>query len=294
MLRKEWSLIVNSLLVQLAAGMFIFISCYRMILAGPVDGERLMQLTGAGMAVTGPIVALGMMVSLLHLGNPFRAYRAVTNISSSWLSREIFFTGGFFVLWLAGYLMERNGNSSMMLSWAAMLAGVISVASMAGIYSSTGKAGWSRINTYTGFTGSIVIFGSIGSTVAVLYSGSSGSYVAGFLVISTKVACLVIAARLVQQILFFVKLKPGSGEWSVDNLVSAPLLNTRVVSQYKIYTMAGLILSLSGACITFVVLKTATPEQGFAYIAVSAFLVFAGEFIGRTAFYNLGLAEGTD
>jgi len=37
----------------------------------------------------------GILLSTIHLGKPFRAYRSIVNIKTSWLSREIFFCGIF-------------------------------------------------------------------------------------------------------------------------------------------------------------------------------------------------------
>lgn len=44
------------------------------------------------------VLGLGMLASLLHLGNPFNAPRAITNLGTSWLSREILFSVTFAVL----------------------------------------------------------------------------------------------------------------------------------------------------------------------------------------------------
>ncbi len=48
------------------------------------------------------IAAFALLASTLHLGRPLRAFRAITRISTSWLSREVILFGGF-VLLLAVY-----------------------------------------------------------------------------------------------------------------------------------------------------------------------------------------------
>jgi anaerobic dimethyl sulfoxide reductase subunit C len=53
--------------------------------------------------VTGVIFGVGVLASLLHLGHPLRAYRALFHLRTSWLSREILSVGligaGWVVFW---------------------------------------------------------------------------------------------------------------------------------------------------------------------------------------------------
>ena len=56
--------------------------------AGEEQADRFSDLA---LLAIWPVMGLGFVASLLHLGNPMNAYRAVTNLDSSWLSREILF-----------------------------------------------------------------------------------------------------------------------------------------------------------------------------------------------------------
>jgi len=40
------------------------------------------------------LVLVALLASLAHLGRPLLALNALRNLSTSWLSREIFFSGG--------------------------------------------------------------------------------------------------------------------------------------------------------------------------------------------------------
>lgn len=291
MLRKEWSLIVNSLLVQLAAGIFIFITAFRMILADSAESEAVFQLTAPGMVITGPILALGMFSSLFHLGNPFRAFRAVTNMGSSWLSREILFTCIFFILWVVCIFLERIGISYQAVFWLTMLAAILSVISMAGIYYSTGKPGWHSMTTYTCFTGSIIILGSISTTALVLASGEINPSVINLLNISIFLLLGILALKLVQQLVMISRLKPVNGTWSMDNLVAGSVLRKDLTVMYKTLTLWGLLLSITGAALALFIFRAGNPETAGPYIIASTVLVFAGEFLGRAGFYSLGLED---
>ena len=54
--------------------------------AGLIPATRWFGLAGIGLALG--LITLGLMASLLHLGHPERAWRAVSQWRSSWLSRE--------------------------------------------------------------------------------------------------------------------------------------------------------------------------------------------------------------
>jgi DMSO reductase anchor subunit len=54
--------------------------------AGLIPPTRALGLAGLGLALG--LITLGLCASLLHLGHPERAWRAVSQWRSSWLSRE--------------------------------------------------------------------------------------------------------------------------------------------------------------------------------------------------------------
>ena len=214
MLRKELSLIINSLLVQCAAGIFIASALIRIIQAVPGKGD---YASAAGMMVTGPVIMLSMAVSLFHLGNPFRAYRAVTNMWSSWLSREIFFTGAFLALWFVYlYIYLKGTNGNIVISLTA-IAGVAAVISMAGIYYSTGKTGWCSINTYTGFLLSIVVFGCVTTSVLLTMYCKDIPVAASFINTAGIILAIVVIFKMVQFIILMPELKDDPDEWNIDS-----------------------------------------------------------------------------
>ena len=75
-LRSEWPLLAFSLL---ATGLVSFVTA------------RLIQGDDFPWPATLAVGFLAMMVSTLHLGNPMRAWRAVLNFRTSWVSREVAF-----------------------------------------------------------------------------------------------------------------------------------------------------------------------------------------------------------
>ena len=89
---KDKSLVFFTLASQAAAGMMIWLAFLS------VTGSRLLI---DNRVVSGLVLALSgsaMLVSLIHLGSPLKAWHAVRNLLSSWLSREILVASAFCLL----------------------------------------------------------------------------------------------------------------------------------------------------------------------------------------------------
>ena len=82
-IKKEWILVLFTLLIAFLSGTF----------TAWVFGGK--SINPAGFIIAG---VAGMLMSFLHLGKKQRAYRAIFNLKTSWLSREIFFFSGFIAL----------------------------------------------------------------------------------------------------------------------------------------------------------------------------------------------------
>ncbi len=281
MLRHEWSLIVNSLLVQLASGIFIFSAIYQTIVPGSADSKT-------AMFIAGPITLVSMVISLFHLGNPFRAYRSIRNLFTSWLSREVFFTSLFFALWGVYYISDIKGLNIPSIVWLTVGAGLLSIISMANIYRYTGKPGWASLDTYTSFLSSILILGCIGSVATLVYKGGLNRALLSVIVPAIAVTLIILALRLVHQFILIKSLKKENNEWTLDNLVAVPPMSEKALSRYKGFIFSGWVLSFAGLSVALYIFTTlgAPTMMLFAILVIA---VFAGEFLGRCGFYLMGL-----
>ena len=80
-LLQELGLSIFSVCLQTSIGMMMFLFIF----------ERFNALKSKILVFTALCIAVvGVLSSFLHLGNPTNAYLTINNISSSWLSREIF------------------------------------------------------------------------------------------------------------------------------------------------------------------------------------------------------------
>ena len=124
---------------------------------GAIPAERWLGLTGLGVGLG--LTTVGLLASTFHLTHPERAWRAVTQWRSSWLSREAVAaiatyaaSGVFAVGWV---LFERVGGIWLVFGLAAAALAVLTVLCTSMIYGSLSTVRqWSTpwtLYSYVGF-----------------------------------------------------------------------------------------------------------------------------------------------
>lgn len=143
---REWALITFTILAQMSVGAFVVLGIvhfYAMRKAGMQEADR---LSDRALLAIGPVLALGFLASLLHLGNPLNAPRAFTNLYSSWLSREILFGVLFGALGAIFAFMQWRKLASFqvrnLIAWITALTGLALVYSMARVYMLDTQPAW--------------------------------------------------------------------------------------------------------------------------------------------------------
>ncbi|MGE4272237.1 MAG: dimethyl sulfoxide reductase anchor subunit family protein [Desulfitobacterium sp.] len=164
MVSGEWSLIIFSILTQCAVGIWVVAIGLRTFTKG-TEPNIAAELTWRPLLVVGPLMCIALVISIFHLGSPIQAYASVANLLTSWLSREIVFSGLFLFFWVISILVYRRGTSSVILGWVTSFLGLIAVFSMASIYYTTPIPAWASPNTYISFFATMIILGSLASTM---------------------------------------------------------------------------------------------------------------------------------
>lgn len=145
------------------------------------------------------VAAVGMLAlgaSVLHLGRPLYAYRAVIGLRHSWLSREIVAFGGFMPL-ASLYAIKPEP----LIGVAAAVMGVIGVVCSVLIYSTTRRKSWQTWKVTLRFFGGA----AIGGTAVVAWTDAvrTGGWLQGLLM--TGALGAVVVAQLFERHLFFTK-----------------------------------------------------------------------------------------
>lgn len=169
----ELPLVAFTLLGQMAAGMAVL-----SFFSGP--------LTIAILITIGALIGLAGLASLLHLGTRVNAWRALTHLKKSWLSREILMFGLFGASWLVCLLLPGIGKLPLAAS------GIGLVYSMAQVYRLRSVPAWNSNRTLLAFTLSAVLLGSFGLVGVNIFTNTRGiGYLPIVLTAGLAVALLV-------------------------------------------------------------------------------------------------------
>jgi anaerobic dimethyl sulfoxide reductase subunit C len=166
---RELALVAFTLLMQTSVGIVIVLAALPLVQAPHVraGGETwpLASRLDVPVAVAAAAAVLGLLASLLHLGQPIQAWLALANVRGSWLSREVALAVvfvaalGAFALAQAG---DRGGSSLRAAATAiAVLAGLALVFAMARLYMVAGQPAWDRLTTPATFFASTMLLGLV-------------------------------------------------------------------------------------------------------------------------------------
>lgn len=282
MFAEEWALMMFTLLVQLGIGSFIMLIVMRSILEKK-DRKLAAQITNKGFIAIGPVVGLGLILSVFHLGDPLGAYRAIINIGSSWLSREIVLSGGFFVLLLASIYFFRKGKGNS-IGWITAVVGLIAVFAMGSAYASSVKPAWTSLNTYIVFYGTTLVFGAAGAISSVVYSLKGQSIPAEVGSLLKKVSWVGLAGVVLPLIYLPVYISGLNGGVEAAQ-ASAGLLT----GSYMVQLVLHVVFSAVGLGMAVYFLSRQGKQKNMAIPASTIYLalalILAGEFLGRYVFY---------
>ena len=141
---SEYSLVAFTLLAQLAVGATWF-------------GSVMEPFHGRALAVITAIMLTGLLASFVHLGQPRHAWRALSNLRTSWLSREVLSAALF-----AGALIAvlATGGSGM---WLANATGLALIISMAQVYRLRTVPEWDHRATTASFFVTTLLLGGVSS-----------------------------------------------------------------------------------------------------------------------------------
>lgn len=281
---REASLAAFTLLSQAAVGI-----C-GVLLALALRAER----AGTSVALEGvalPLLAaalsaalLGLGASFLHLGSPRNAWRALRNVRTSWLSREVLLASLFTVALAAAVLARlRPGAPGFASGFAEGFAGVVGaglVMTMAGAYRLRTVPAWDRVATPLTFFGSAIVVGTLAVAAALALHGpdAASGACAGRLLIG---GLTVLLAGLGVTLLWLRRIgrERGAAREAFDRtagelrgLVAARIVLTALAAGAGLGALAG--------------------ELAAGLVVATLVLAFAAEAAGRVLFYGARVRSG--
>lgn len=276
---KEFALILFTTLSQAAIGAFILLAWLRLRNRDAAMDAVYRKSTVVLLGVSGA----GLLASLFHLGRPLLAITALKHLSTSWLSREIFFSGGFFVLLLAVVLLEKSAAVRKVLSGLAALSGVLAMISMSASYDATIYPAWQGWGTYAAFIGTAVLVGL--GLVASLIAWFGRAVEAKAAALQRLVGATVVAlgVGLVAYPLYLATLGAGG----MEAQATLKLLGGEFVWVLALRWAFTLVGGLVPLVLTWRRMAAGKATTGLVYTA--ACFLLAGELAGRYLFYATGV-----
>jgi DMSO reductase anchor subunit len=285
---KEWPLVAFTTLGQAAVGVFLLFHL-PFIVRGRLPGSGWRLTWIVTLALVALITGAAALASFFHLRHPLRARRALNNLGTSWLSREILFEllfGGLVVLegWLA-YARPASRASLWPIVVAASLAGVLFIASMARLYMLPALPVWKGAYTPLSFFLTTFVLGAVGTEAIVRALAGPGAFDLSL----TSAALLLVAA----EILLAVLLAPRHG---LQGVRPGPSLRPALDTPRRFHLARIVLLALGSAGLALDLATGGNDIMNEKGIGLVLFLAFAftlgGEIAGRFHFYGLVARPG--
>jgi Fe-S-cluster-containing dehydrogenase component/DMSO reductase anchor subunit len=265
----HWPLIFLTVLTQLAVGS----------VAGSVVAEVVTQRSSAHAFAGGAVVAflagaLALLASMLHLGRPAHAWKAVRNLRRSWLSREVLLFSAFAATAMVYAVATTARAGSTVAGVAAVVLGAMGIYASARLYLVPARPVWRSARTVVAFFAGGLATGSL---VAYLATDRSavGLFAKGLLAVSVlgTAAQLLVYRHLIAQI----ARRPEREYRGTARLL---------FGRFRGWFLARLALAVV-ACGLLVAVIPVSSLSGSStlcvYLALTA--TVAGEFIGRYLFF---------
>ncbi len=302
---REWSLIIFTILTQMSIGSFVGLGIVHFFANRKAGAKEADRLTDRALIAIAPILVIGIIASLGHLGNPINAPRAVTNIGSSWLSREIFFSVLFagFVLVFAFLQWRKIASASVRNAFALIgaLVGLVLVFCMSQVYMLRTVPVWNNFGSPVAFYITTFLLGSLAVGAALVANYA--------LVLRKDPGCEEIQCNLLRGVLYrvgivvvallgveFVTL-PLQLAYLASGPAAAVSAASMIHTQYGTLLGLRLLFVFLGAGILGVLIYRYASEPGkekmLGNLVYAAFiLALVGEVMGRYLFYASYLRVG--
>jgi anaerobic dimethyl sulfoxide reductase subunit C (anchor subunit) len=277
----EWSLIIFTLLSQFSVGVMVSLLVYQ-LLAGKDNPEAGTLLIRKGLYTALTLKAIALMVSFLHLSSPLQSVFALSNLGTSWLSREILMASVYaFLVFLAVvyiHFRKRKNIITLLLTALAVVSGIYLVYTMARLYMIPTVPAWNTPLTIAGFISSILLVSPVLIIIFSIIMTKKGKTIPALNKLMFYLSILVFSGLLIRLTGSFL-FRPGI---PVDMNIGfmAQEVGFWIRSLYWVLLGAGAWLLISHIN---EILKNRLPGLAGSYLLLVCFI--SAEVISRALFY---------
>lgn len=280
---QEWALLIFTVCMQAAIGAtFVLTLFYKKI--SSLESEQAFKAMKLPLVVIAVLTLVGLGASFGHLGTPTNAFNTLRNFGTSWMSREIVFTGlfiaGVFVTVGLAFLKKKVNFAALLIT---SLIGLIDIYCMASIYTHSLVSGWDSINTFTSFFGTALVIGPVlGASLIVpmLRDEKYGNLGKTLLKYAFYLSIIGIAIQLIGLAVFATSM-PEVSMISGTNALS-------ILEGYQGTVVARWIIEVVGVAILGHVAFSYKGKATATFAFASLLTLIAAESISRYLFYLLG------
>lgn len=280
MIFHEYSLIFFTVLAQTAVGGYLLVSARALVMG---YNEEKIHSYKVPMFVLWVLMGLGFLFSTTHLGSPLRAFNALNQVGSAWLSNEIFFGAAFFAVgglqWLLSVLKKGGIAIQKALMVAAMVLGAIFMYAMINVYMIDTVPTWFNAYTPLSFIMTMVVAGLLLSQLVIVSAKDSRFSVDRNIIM---IAVVAVAISLVVTV--------GKANL-IGDIQTSMAKASDLVDGLGIYLGVQIALLMAGLLIWALPMinkSSVNPVN----LSLALVLVLASELIGRGLFYSLHMTSG--
>jgi anaerobic dimethyl sulfoxide reductase subunit B (iron-sulfur subunit) len=195
---QEAPLVAFTLLAQMAVGAFFLIGIWGS-LNRPIGTSGFFQNSPVSLYSIGALVLISLLISFSHLGNPKNAWRMLSHLKKSWLSREILFTSLFGIFWAGTVILEvfNVGFFLQLIMWAVTsLTGLAAIWSMARVYQLKTVPLWNTKYTAAAFFISTFLLGSLWTGMLLLFGNPGQLIYSSYATVTALISALIFILAL--------------------------------------------------------------------------------------------------
>ncbi len=278
-MKSDWSLVGFTVLSQAAVGTCWGLAASWALVARRAGPQVAAAATAWGSAAVPVLAGAAIAVSLIHLGRPLRAWRAVANLRLSWLSREVLAAGVFCAVAALPVTAPIAWKGPLLLLASAV--GALLLLAMVRTYRMRTVPAWDSWATGACFVQSALATGGVLTALSLALRsphGHPGAALAGAAAVGA--AALAAGPLLLAGWRRAMTRRQGAAHDAAERLAHE---RARASARW-VGALVG-----SGLLLTAPVLSM--PARG-AMLAAAAALAFAAELVGRELFYRARVRTG--
>jgi anaerobic dimethyl sulfoxide reductase subunit C (anchor subunit) len=171
---KEWSLVIFTLLVPMAVGLFLMHTTFHFLTNESTTSYVTNDLSSVTFLIVDLLLIMGVVAATFHLGQPINARLAMSNLKKSWLSREMLLGLSFglvmLLLSLLSWLEIDSPIVSTLLLIIGSVVGIVLLYAISRIYMLRTVPTWNTLVIPLSLLSSTFLLGSIlfGDIIAFL------------------------------------------------------------------------------------------------------------------------------